>query len=347
MENYTDPESGYEIRVLTEGAAHTKPYFDTETTTTDDSRAFAVESTEDERRLWLVDVNTGVRDLLVELSSGDRFCAPLSSPRGWLFRGKSKTIHRVDFSTGDCVPVADAPFCRSATSGHTEFADGTIVASYQHDRAYWCIAVTNSESGESEVVYRTDYWTNHAQACPGDNESVLHVHETGGDALQRMWMFNLREEIVRPYFVEQLDDWVTHECWTRSGDQVMFCKMKVATGRSDALDEIWYGSRDGQSFRCVGRGHYHHGAPDVTERWVVADDTRTGTITLLDTETGENHLLASGLRPNGGSEHCHPSFNRRGDMVLLTLPRPGKGVQVGAIDLHQVAKWSDGRAKAE
>ena len=152
-------------------------------------------------------------------------------------------------------------------------------------------------------------------------------------------MFNVRKGIDRPYFIEKLDDWVTHECWTRSGDQVMFCKAKVATGRTDEPDEIWYGSRDGQSFRCVGKGHYHHGAPDVTEKWIVADDTRTGTITLLNAETGENHLLATGLKPKVGSEHCHPSFNRLGDMVLLTLPRPGKSVQVGAIDLAQVEVW--------
>ena len=340
MEVYQDPETGYEVKVLTDGATHTKPYFDTETTTPDDGRAFATESGEGGRKLWLVDVNTGERDLLIELQGGDRFCAPLTVPHGWVFRGETKTIHRVDLETGHTEQVADAPFCRSATSGHTEFSDGTIVASYQHDRAYWCLAVTDPKTGESEVVYRTDYWTNHAQACPGDSENVLHVHETGGDALQRMWMFNVRESIVRPYFNEQLDDWVTHECWTRSGNQVMFIKCKAATGRSSDPDELWLGSRDGQSFRCVGKGYYHHGAPDVTERWIVADSTRSGLITLLDTKTGENHPLVTGLKPQGGSEHCHPSFNRR-DMVLLTLPRPGIGVQVGAIDLNQVPAWKE------
>ena len=44
MKTYEDPETGYEIRVLTDGVTHTKPYFDTETTTPDDARAFATES---------------------------------------------------------------------------------------------------------------------------------------------------------------------------------------------------------------------------------------------------------------------------------------------------------------
>ena len=340
LETYTDIYTGYEISVLTDGVMHTKPYFDTESTTPDDTRAFATESTKEGRRLWIVDVTTGEKNLLIDLGPRDRFCAPLSRDVGYVFDGKGKTISRCDLTSGNLETVGEVAFCRMATSGHTEFKDGMLAASYQHDRAYYVLALTDPKTGKSEIVHRTDQHTNHTQACPGDNESLLHINETGGDALQRMWMLNVREGIDRPYFIEKLDDWVTHECWTRSGDFVMFCKAKAATGRTDEPDEIWYGSRDGQSFRCVGKGHYHHGAPDVTERWVVADDTRTGTITLLDTETGENHLLATSLKPKGGSEHCHPSFNRRGDMVLLTLPRPGQGVQVGVIDLAQVDFWA-------
>jgi len=339
MNTYCDAETGYEIRILTEGGRYTKPYFDTETTTTDDARAIVTESGESGRKLWLVDVVTGEKDLLIELGGGDRFCAPLNGEGGWLFLGASKTIHRVDLSTGALTAIGEVPFCRGATSGLTEFRNGMLAASYQHDRMYYVLGVTDPTSGKSEVVFRTDQLTNHAQACPGDDESLLFVHETGGDALQRMWMFNVREGIERPYFIEQLDDWVTHECWTRSGDQVMFCKAKAATGRTDEPDELWYGQRDGQGFRCVGKGHYHHGAPDVSARWIVADDSRTGTITLLDTQTGENHLIATGMRPRGGAEHCHPSFNRKGNQVLFTAPREGEGIHVAAVDLAQVAAW--------
>lgn len=41
MEPYQDAQTGYEVRVLTDGATHTKPYFDTESTTPDDVRVFA------------------------------------------------------------------------------------------------------------------------------------------------------------------------------------------------------------------------------------------------------------------------------------------------------------------
>ncbi|MBT3603190.1 MAG: hypothetical protein HN521_09005 [Candidatus Latescibacteria bacterium] len=342
MEIYTDNETGYEIRVLTSDGYYTKPYFDTETTTIDDAKALVTEKDGDKRKLWFVDVGSGEKDLLVELGTGDRFCAPLNDEGGWLFRGETKTINRVDFSDGQLTEIGDVPFCRSATSGHTVFRNGLLAASYQHERMYYVLGVTDPTSGKSEIVYRTDQNTNHAQACPGDDESLLFVHETGGDALQRMWIFNVREGIERPYFIEKLDDWVTHECWTRSGNQVMFCKAKAATGRTDEPDEIWYGDRDGQGFRCVGKGHYHHGAPDVSERWIIADDSRTGSITLLDTTTGENHLIATGMRPRGGAEHCHPSFNRKGNQVLFTAPREGQGVHVAAVDLQQVPAWRNG-----
>ena len=46
MRTYEDRETGYTVRVLTEGAAHTKPYFDNESITPDDARAFATEVTD-------------------------------------------------------------------------------------------------------------------------------------------------------------------------------------------------------------------------------------------------------------------------------------------------------------
>ena len=75
MRTYEDRETGYTVRVLTEGAAHTKPYFDNESTTPDDARAFATEVTDAGEkgaageRLWLVDVDSGDRELLIELKS--------------------------------------------------------------------------------------------------------------------------------------------------------------------------------------------------------------------------------------------------------------------------------------
>ena len=183
MRTCQDRETGYTVRVLTEGAAHTKPYFDTESTTPDDTRAFATETLPEGEKLWLIDLTSGDRELLIELKRGDRFAAPLNVSHGWVYLAETKTINRVDLSTGALEEVADASFCRWPTSGHTELADGTLVASYKHDRAYYVLAVTDPRSGKSQIIHRTDQLTIHTQACPGDNESVLHVNETGGAAL--------------------------------------------------------------------------------------------------------------------------------------------------------------------
>lgn len=344
MKTYRDEETGYEIRVLTDSPnGCTKPYFDMECTTPDGSRAMVTESLDPQSKLWLVDVETGEKDLLLELGPGDTFSVPPTRDYGLLHRGETRSSHRCDLSTGELEQIGETPFCGRATSVLTTFQNGTLVASYQHERSYYVLGVTELSTGKCEVVYRTDQLTNHTQACPGDNESILHIHETGGDAIQRMWMFNYRERINRPYFVEQLDDLVTHECWTRSGKSVMFCNLGAATrfSFSEEPDELWLGRRDGQGFRCVAKGRYLHGAPDTQERWIVADDEQTGTITLVDVASGEDIPLASGLFPPTGAEHCHPSFNRRDDRVILTLPLPDGTVQVGAIDLRQVAAWAE------
>lgn len=97
METYKDKETGYEIRVLTDTESwSTKPYFDYECTTADDSRVFVSESVDGKRNLWFVDVTTGEKDLYLELGSGDRFGVPLNRDYGFLFKGEDKGIYRSD-----------------------------------------------------------------------------------------------------------------------------------------------------------------------------------------------------------------------------------------------------------
>ena len=341
MKTYRDKETGFDIRVLTDTESwSTKPYFDFECTTVNDELAFVSENSEGKRNLWFVNIETGEKDLFLELGSGDRFSVPLNREYGLLFKGETKGIYRCDLTSGEQSQLGEVPFCLSATSGQTTFQDGTLVASYQHRKKYYFIGVTDLKTGKCEMVYRTDQWTNHTQACPTDNENILYVHETGGDAVQRMWMFNYREGSNRPYFVEQENDWITHELWSRSGESVMFCRLFSAARISDEPDELWIGHKDGQRFKCVAKGSYLHGAPDASDKWIVADDSRTGWITLVDLETGENIVLATGLFPSSGAAHCHPSFNRRGDQVILTLPFSDENVQAGVIDLKQVDAWA-------
>ena len=60
---------------------------------------------------------------------------------------------------------------------------------------------------------------------------------------------------------------------------------------------------------------------------------------LINGTTGAQKQIASTGRPANGGDHQHPSFNRKGDMVLFNNPSADKGAgQVCLIDLNQVEK---------
>ena len=104
-----------------------------------------------------------------------------------------------------------------------------------------------------------------------------------------------------------------------------------------APDEIWIGSKDGKNFRLVSKSkEYHHCAPSRSGRWIASDRSGSGEIVLVNAQTGKDTLLVTGHIPPTGSEHQHPSFNRRGDKVLFTAPEGTDGAcQLGLIDLAQ------------
>ena len=59
---------------------------------------------------------------------------------------------------------------------------------------------------------------------------------------------------------------------------------------------------------------------------------------LFERATGKGKMVAT-TNTNGGSpDHQHPSFNRRGDMILFSNPNANGIAQVSTIDLKQVLK---------
>ena len=55
----------------------------------------------------------------------------------------------------------------------------------------------------------TDQRLGHSQICPSDGNLLFYIHETGGDALQRTWMFDVEYRMARPYYVEHPNEWIT------------------------------------------------------------------------------------------------------------------------------------------
>jgi len=322
-----DPHTGTPYRILT-GGEHPcrKLYYTCESWLPDDRRILYRRAGPDWTDLCLVDEQSGEEERL------------FSSRDGWSVRSFGLDRH---LNKG-CIQKEDRLYLwmgeggearewsrvpgRGAPLGHLTFSQSGMIANvYQHWRKYYVLAITDLQ-GTTRIVYETDTRLGHCQFCPGDDRTVFFCHETGGDALQRMWIYDLEEERVKPFFVEKKEDWITHEVWGADGETLSFVDIQQERERGG----LWIGARDGQHFQKLASGYFHHVAPDRSGRFYAADRLREGEIVLLDTEAGTERVLLTNQPTSNGPDHPHPSFNRAGDRICFTAP--GEGVpQVGVL----------------
>lgn len=170
--------------------------------------------------------------------------------------------------------------------------------------------------GAVRTVFQTPFLMGHVQSNPWVSGEVVFCHETGGDAPQRMFIFD-EGSAYRPLYVETPDEWITHEAVV-TRDEVIFAVMghlprlrKKPTGlavinlRSDEMKII--GQCD------VGDGFWHvNGSPDG--RWAAGDDF-DGNVHLIDRRSGELVTLTTGhvMKP----DHAHPTFSPDSRRILF------------------------------
>jgi oligogalacturonide lyase len=273
-----------------------------------------------------------------ELAFGPEYtnmCLDYNHPHAYM--RKDDSLYRMETQTGIITEVATFP--PGKCNGHLSVSkSGLVWCTYHQANKIYALVMLDPSTGKSEVVFQDDHFLNHCQACPGDDETVMYVHETYGDALQRIWMYDHKTRRVRPYYVEKEGDWITHEVWKADGEYLYFIKYPHS---------IMRGTRDGHSFVEVARSNqFLHAAPDRSGKWLVADRITgvhlgtTNQITLVNAETGEEEVLAYLDEPSSGAEHPHPSFNRRGDVVLFNKPIANGKCNVCTIDLNQVKSFT-------
>ena len=171
------------------------------------------------------------------------------------------------------------------------------------------------------------------------------MHETGGDALQRTWIYDIRTGLTRPYYVEKWGDWVTHEVWSADGEEMIMIR----------LPDVITGDKDGHVFRVEthSRRVIHHSCFSRDRRFicadsfalntryvegtgVVPDDTREyrgPAVLLFDRQTGKETEIAVTNLPRTGEDHLHPSFNRKGDKIIFSSPDENGTAQVCVADI--------------
>jgi len=332
---YKDESTGYVIRQYTDktDVRSNKFYFSTESFTADDKYFFYREDGIENPSVYRVEYETGKREFAFG-SEYTNMCLDYNRPHAYMRKGDA--LFRMDTETGNIAEVATFP--PGKCNGHLSVSkSGLVWCSYHQENKIYALVVLDPKTGKSEVVFQDDHWLNHCQACPGDDETVMYVHETYGDALQRIWLFDYPTRRVRPYYVEKEGDWITHEVWSADGDYLYFMRYP---------HHIMRGTRDGHSFTQIAEStQFLHCAPDRSNKWIVAD-RMTGVlkgwknqITLVNAQTGTEEVLANLEEPNTGAEHPHPSFNRKGNVVLFNKPIAKGFCNICTMDLSQVQSF--------
>lgn len=346
MKSYRDEKTGYEIRQYTFGPErNAKLYFSTENFTPDDryfvfQRMAAGAELPTERPLYRANVETGEIALLAD-AQYTRFAMHWQENYGVVCRTDG-VICRLDIETGAITELGRFPEGTRPNEHLTISNDGHILCSVQLRDGFYALLMLRPGEKEAEIIYITDQNISHGQICPTDSNLVFFVNETGGNALQRTWMLDVKSRTVRPYFVEHPypdNEWITHETWAADGESMVFM---------NCPNEIWMGDKDGRRFERIYReeGHILHPGVSRDKQWICTDGvcrrddgTSCWGVRLVNPRTGKAEMLA--YTPNcglNGWDHAHPSFNRAGDRLIFGAPDENGVAQVCVIDLGQVKR---------
>jgi oligogalacturonide lyase len=179
-------------------------------------------------------------------------------------------------------------------------------------------------TGEIKKVVDTEFTMGHVQVNPWVPGEIIYCNETGGDAPQRMWTTMADGSHNRPLYVENPDDWITHEA-VITKDEVVFnmighqarlrlhpSGIAVINLRNDQMRV--YGQVDDQPPGARGTGGFWHSNGSADGRWLVGD-TFAGNVWLIDRRNGAMTMLTTDhkMRP----DHTHPTFSPDSKRILI------------------------------
>lgn len=336
MTEYRDPITGYVCKSYFKGPErHAKLYFTCENFSCDDRYFFFMQADPSGRdgngTCMRVDVTDGSVCEVIGPTFG--FATDRFKNVGYACMNGNE-VWEIDLGSLERKLIGKLP--AGQITGHlTATKNGRLACSYHLASKIYALVIMDPGK-EPEIVYRTDYRLGHAQICPTDDNLIFYIHETEGDAFQRTWMFDVDERYVRPYYVEHPNEWITHEVWSADGSEMAFMKLP---------GHILIGDKDGRHFDEAGWSEQLlHPCISRDGKWIVADrisyfgNTVQEGVVLLERATGKTKLIATTGSCKTGADHQHPSFNRRGDMVLFNNPDENGIAQVCTIELAQVMK---------
>ena len=349
MIEYRDSITGYTVRRYTDGPErNAKLYFTCENFSLDDKYFFFMKQQlpgKDNGGCYRADVESGeIKRITDDKYRG--FATDREKNIGYTCKNETE-VYAVNLSTAEMTKVGDLPKGGQITGHLTAANTGRIACSYHLANKLYALVIMDPGK-PAEVVYQSDYRLGHAQICPTDENLIFYIHETEGDAFQRTWMFDVKERYVRPFYVEHPNEWITHEVWSADGREMALMKLDPAGFVDGEKGEIHTGNiiiadKDGRHFDIEASSEQLlHPCISRDGKWLCADrisylgvNIQEGVV-LVERATGKTRLIATTGTCKTGADHQHPSFNRRGDMILFSNPDENGNAQVCTIDLKQV-----------
>ena len=372
MSSYIDKKTGKEIIKLTETGVNFHFYFTENSFNADDNTIIYVHmdgtlaNPESKRNLFSLDLRTGVRTQLTDFDATD--LSPKifnkSNDGKTLFYNTGRELYSIDVKSGVHTLLAICPV--GYTFGSISVShDNRYVAIIAGGESYAKVKSTHENYGGFlenfyghksgrvmiaaadgsgfETIYEDTHWLGHVQFAPDTNEFITYCHEGPWNYVQqRIWMLNTITRRSKPCYVQEQNDSVGHEFWTRDGlvffdnrgrghdGTITSNKGQAVTMSHDGPDDIplvGFVDKNCNLLRTIELPYYcnhYHANKDNTK--LVAD--AVDDLVIIDISGDEPHLdvlCEHNTSWRWQQVHCHPTWSWSNNAILYASDRDREG----------------------
>ncbi len=335
--SYVDDSTGATVYMLTNDEHRDLTIYQTHAQWAHGMRFFIFHS--DRSGGWLphaLELETGVIRPIVP---GPLGAIDVADERGKIISIRKREVHETDIASAferglHSVPLGRIPDPVLRIVGGVSLSANErtlyLGAELEED-ARWALMSFDLVTGEWKTCVELDFKIGHVQAGRHREGVVAFCHETGGDAPQRMWLYEEKADGFRPLYQETYEEWVTHEAWWGK-EAVIFTIWPYDDAHKEQPHGIFSVNAETNAVtHHIEYPAWHtHGSPN--RRWIMGDDFGRN-IWLIDPRSGERTLLSQGHKGEGFNTHPHASFtpdsagivfnsskNGHEDIFLVKLP---------------------------
>lgn len=305
---YRDLYTGMEIERLTEPNHVSHHMYFYNRMSTGDGKKLLYCAEFEERRLYLMDMETGEAVQLTEGGGLDDYGGIISSTDKHVYYQQDKVIWKLALSglerecvyriaggwRGDSWTVSDDGRYLAVIETLEESLPKREKGEGWDFFAKTCLAKPHCRiiyvdlvSGTVRTVVEEDCWLGHVQIRPGDSDTIMFCHEGPYDLIDaRLWLVQSDGSRCRCCREQPSDLILTHEFWLPDGSKLAFVYRETTGGKREDIrminpdtmeEEIW--------MRC---SPYAHFICDRQNRYMVGDAQGSDVpIHLLGKETAE------------------------------------------------------------